>query len=94
VPRLRDLGLRGNGSLYVLILLAYLALAHISLRTPLTTRIPMCLLPFLRTVEPDIVASDEDHQFDVGPIRHENMRDIPLQYYDSHAICEYCRGLC
>jgi hypothetical protein len=71
VPRLRDLGFWGNGSLYVLILLAYLALAHISLRTPLTTRIPIWLLPFLRTVEPDIVAFDEDHEFDIGPIRHE-----------------------
>lgn len=32
MPRLRDLGVWGNGSLYVLILVAYLALAHISLR--------------------------------------------------------------
>ncbi|GFF46488.1 hypothetical protein IFM46972_08053 [Aspergillus udagawae] len=36
-------------------------------------------------VEPDIVAFDEEHQFDIGPTTPPDVRETLLQYYDSDA---------
>ncbi|GAB1199563.1 hypothetical protein APSETT444_008913 [Aspergillus pseudonomiae] len=43
------------------------------------------ILPANDVVEPDIVAFDEEHQFDIGPATPQNVKEALLQYWDSNA---------
>lgn len=84
MPRLRDLGVWGNGSLYVLILLAYLALAHISLRQA-NVNSRLNLSQISRFLIGSLVKPESKEFLELSPEQYDDSETPTIWYFESSA---------
>lgn len=84
MPRLRDLGVWGNGSLYVLILLAYLALAHISLRQ-VNVNSRLNLSQISRFLIGSLVKPESREFLELSPEQYDDSETPTIWYFESSA---------